>query len=151
MSSRVIVPWARADLVKKPELVSAFVKGGISIDYISDARDAVETLTKEEYPIIMVDMVQTSLHDIGMEEDLPRLFCGAHNESWKVGCYVLEKILSKKSKNKDSLVIVTGKHDLDSEVNLLGVRKYIEEVGAHSYYHMQEGVSGLVELVKRLV
>mgnify|MGYP000754106393 FL=1 len=56
MSSDVIVPWAKADLVLKPELVSAFRDEGIFINYISDAAEAIETLMNEEYPLILIDM-----------------------------------------------------------------------------------------------
>ena len=151
MSSEIVVPWAKADLVKKSELISVFREQGISIKYISDARDALEILTKEEYPLLLVDLDQTTCHDIGMEEDIARLVCGTYNESWKIGGYILEQILSKKSKNKDSLIIVTGKYDPECQGNLFGVRDHVEKLGAHSYYHMQEGVSGLVVLVKNLV
>ncbi|MBT6995558.1 hypothetical protein HN865_04955 [Candidatus Woesearchaeota archaeon] len=151
MSSDVIVPWAKADLVLKPELVSAFRDEGIFINYISDAAEAIETLMNEEYPLILIDMDQTTSQDIGMKEKIDRLVCGVYNESWKIGDYVLEKVLSKKSKNRDSLIVVTGKYNPEVEGNLLGVGCHVKELGAHSYYHMQEGISGLVKVVKSLI
>lgn len=138
-------------MVLKSQLVSAFREEGISINYINDAREALENLTKQEYPLILVDMEQTTCHDIGMKEDVTRLVCGTYNESWKIGCHILENILSKKSKNKDSIIIVTGKYNPECDGNLIGVRNHVENMGAHSYYHLQEGVSGLVKVVKSLI
>ena len=149
MSDKTIIPWAKANLTKKLEFDSAFRNKGISIDYINDAKNAIDKLTNVEYPIVLIDMEQTTSKDIGM--DVHRLICGTHNDSWKIGDYVLEKILSKKSKNKDSIVIVTGKYNPEMEGNLFGVRSHVEELGAHSYYHLDEGVSGLIDIVKKLI
>jgi hypothetical protein len=147
--SELVIPWAKADLVKKPEFISVFRDEGIPIKYISDAADAVELLMREKYPLILLDMDQTTSKDIGI--DVHRLICGPNNESWRIGNYVLENVLSAKSVNKDSTIIVTGKYNPEIEGNLLGVRSHVEELGAHSYFHMQDGIPGLVDLVKKLI
>jgi hypothetical protein len=151
MSREIIIPWAKANLIKKPEFVSAFRNYGISINYIGDAEKAIDTLVKVKYPIVLIDLEQTTQGDIGMPEEIERLICGPQNNSWKIGDYVLKKVFSKKSKNKDSIVIVTGKYDPFEDVSFMGLEPHLKELGTHCYYHLDNGISGLVDIVKKLI